>query len=101
MSKQKQTSGDDVEVIGPQHERVTHLSTVGLVKEIAGQAGLLVKKQVQLARTELKADARTEAKVAGGVGVGAGGAIITGAVVLGAGGRGRGLGRAGWGGGVV
>jgi hypothetical protein len=74
MSKRENTS---VDVIGPQHERVTRLSTLGLVKEIAGQAGLLVKKQVQLARTELKADARTEAKVAGGLGLAAVGAIIT------------------------
>ena len=35
------------------------------------------KKQVELAKTELKADARTEAKVAGGLGVAAVGAIIT------------------------
>jgi hypothetical protein len=65
------------EVLGPQHERVTRLSTVQLVREIAVQASLLVKKQVQLAKTELKADARTEARVAGGLGIAAVGAIIT------------------------
>ena len=64
-------------MIGPQSERVTRLSTLALVKEIAAQSGLLVKKQVELARTELKADARTEAKVAGGLGIAAIGAIIT------------------------
>src|SRR4051812_17014705 len=71
------TKQEVVEVVGPQHERVTRLSTLGLMKEIAAQAGLLVKKQVQLARTEIKADARTEAKVAGGLGLAAVGAIIT------------------------
>jgi hypothetical protein len=65
-----------VEVIGPQHERITRLSTMALVKEIAAQATLLVKKQVALARTEIKADARTEAKAAGGLGIAAVGAII-------------------------
>jgi uncharacterized membrane protein YqjE len=65
------------EVIGPQNERVTRMSTMQLVKEIASQAGLLVKKQIELARTELKADARTEATVAGGLGLAAVGAIIT------------------------
>ena len=64
-------------MVGPQHERVTRLSTVQLLKEIASQGGLLVKKQIALAKTELKADARTEAKVAGGLGLAAVGAIIT------------------------
>jgi uncharacterized membrane protein YqjE len=64
-------------VLGPQGERVTRLSTTQLVKEIASQAGLLVKKHVALAKTELKADARTEAKVAGGLGIAAVGAIVT------------------------
>jgi hypothetical protein len=65
------------EVVGPQNERVTRLSTVQLLKEIASQGGLLVKKQIALAKTELKSDARTEAKVAGGLGLAAVGAIIT------------------------
>jgi hypothetical protein len=71
---EKRVQGD---VIGPQRGRVTRLSTVQLIKEIAVQASLLVKKQVELAKTELKADARTEAKVAGGLGLAAVGAIIT------------------------
>ena len=71
------TNGRRNEVVGPQDERVTRLSTVQLMKEIASQGGLLVKKQIALARTELKADARTEAKVAGGLGLAAVGAIIT------------------------
>jgi len=65
------------QVVGPQDERVTRLSTVQLLKEIASQGSLLVKKQIALAKTELKADARTEAKVAGGLGLAAVGAIIT------------------------
>ncbi len=72
MAKREMT-----EVLGPRRERVTRLSTVQLVREIAVQASLLVKKQVQLAKTELKADARTEAKVAGGLGIAAVGVIIT------------------------
>jgi hypothetical protein len=64
-------------VVGPQDERVTRLSTVQLLKEIASQGGLLVKKQIALAKNELKSDARTEAKVAGGLGLAAVGAIIT------------------------
>ena len=56
---------------------MTRLSTVQLLKEIASQGGLLVKKQIALAKTELKSDARTEAKVAGGLGLAAVGAIIT------------------------
>lgn len=66
-----------VQVIGPRDQRVARLSTFGLFKEIVLQTRLLAKKQVQLARTELKADARTEAKVAGGLGLAAVGAIIT------------------------
>jgi len=65
------------QVVGPQGERVTRLSTVQLLKEIASQGGLLVKKQIALAKSELKSDARTEAKVAGGLGLAAVGAIIT------------------------
>ena len=71
------TNGRPDEVVGPQHERVTRLSTVQLLKEIASQGGLLVKKQIALAKTELKSDARTEAKVAGGLGLAAVGAIMT------------------------
>jgi hypothetical protein len=64
-------------VVGPQNERVTRLSTAQLLKEIASQGALLVKKQIALAKTELKSDARTEAKVVGGLGLAAVGAIIT------------------------
>ena len=64
-------------VMGPQDERVTRLSTVQLLREIASQGSLLVKKQIALVKTELKSDARTEAKVAGGLGIAAVGVIVT------------------------
>jgi hypothetical protein len=64
-------------LVGPQRERITHLSTLQLVKEIATNTSLLVKKQVELTRTELRADVRTEAKVAGGLTLAAVCAIIT------------------------
>ena len=56
---------------------MARLSTFALVREIVVQTRLLARKQVELARTELKADARTEAKVAGGLGIAAVGAVIT------------------------
>ena len=56
---------------------MARLSTFALVKEIVVQTRRLARKQVELARTELKADARTEAKVAGGLGLAAVGAVIT------------------------
>jgi len=65
------------QVMGPRDERVARLSTFALVKEIVVETRRLAAKHVELARTELKADARTEAKVAGGLGLAAVGAIIT------------------------
>jgi hypothetical protein len=70
-------SDERVKVRGPRDERVARLSTFALLREILGQTRLLARKQVELARTELRADARTEAKVAGGLGAAAVGAIIT------------------------
>jgi hypothetical protein len=64
------------EVLGPRSERVTRLSTAQLLKQIAAQGSLLVKKHIELGKSEFKADARTEAKVAGGLGIAAVGAII-------------------------
>ena len=45
------------------------LSTVELVKEITAEVGLLAQKQIELAKTELKADLKAEAKTVGGLGV--------------------------------
>lgn len=77
MKKRTNNGRPDDRVVGPQDERVTRLSTVQLLREIASQGSLLVKKQITLAKAELKSDARTEAKVAGGLGLAAVGAIIT------------------------
>lgn len=50
------------------------LSTIELVKEIAAEVGHLVQKQIELARTELKADLKAEATMMGGLGIAAFGA---------------------------
>lgn len=47
------------------------LSTLELVKEITAEVGLLAQKQIELAKTELKADLKAEAKTVGGLGVAA------------------------------
>ncbi|MEO5767511.1 MAG: phage holin family protein [Polyangia bacterium] len=47
------------------------LSTIELVKEITAEVGLLAQKQIELAKTELKADLRAEAATVGGLGVAA------------------------------
>ena|SRR5262252_91929 len=47
------------------------LSTAELVKQITGDVGQLVRKQIELAKAELRADLRSEAVMAGGLGVGA------------------------------
>ena len=65
------------EVLGPRTEQTARLSTLALVRQLASQTSLLAKKQFALARAEVKADARTEAKVAGGLGLAAVCAIIT------------------------
>lgn len=47
------------------------LSTVELVKEITAEVGRLAQKQIELARTELKADLKAEATTVGGLGLAA------------------------------
>lgn len=47
------------------------LSTMELVKEITAEVGLLAQKQIELAKTELKADLKAEAATVGGLGVAA------------------------------
>jgi uncharacterized membrane protein YqjE len=53
------------------------LSTAELIKEITSQFGHLAKKQLELAKTELRADVRAEAAMAQGLGVGAIVALLT------------------------
>ncbi len=53
------------------------LATGTLMKEIASGVERLAKKQVELAKTELRADLKKEARVAGGLGVAALAALIT------------------------
>ena len=53
------------------------LSTVELVKAIAGEVTHLGKEHIALARSELEANVRSEVKVASGLGVAAVGGIIT------------------------
>lgn len=50
---------------------VQDLSTVELVKQITAEVGHLAQKQIELAKTELKADLKAEMKVVGGLGVAA------------------------------
>jgi hypothetical protein len=53
-------------------ERVAgQMTTAQLVKEIVSQVGLLAKKQIELAKAELRADVRKEAFSVGGLGVAA------------------------------
>ena len=52
------------------------LSTAELIKEITREVGVLVRKQIELAKAELREDLRAEAAMAGGLGVGAIGALL-------------------------
>jgi uncharacterized membrane protein len=55
-----------------ERERVAaNLSTAELVKAITGEVGALARKQIELAKAELRADVRTEAFAVGGLGVSA------------------------------
>jgi uncharacterized membrane protein YqjE len=48
---------------------VDELSTVDLVKHISSEVGHLAKKQIELAKTELKADLKSELLMVGGLSV--------------------------------
>jgi uncharacterized membrane protein YqjE len=63
--------------IGQRNGGHRRLGTGALVKEIASGVERLAKKQVELAKTELRADLKREARVAGGLGVAALAALIT------------------------
>jgi uncharacterized membrane protein YqjE len=62
---------------GGQNGEHRRLATGTLMREIASGVERLAKKQVELAKTELRADLKKEARVAGGLGVAALAALIT------------------------
>ena len=59
---------------GEAHQR---LGTGALMRKIVSQAELLAKKEIELAKTELRADLRSEVRVAQGLGVAAVAALVT------------------------
>jgi hypothetical protein len=54
-----------------EREAKQRLGTGTLVRRIVSQAELLAKKELELAKTELRVDLRSEARVAGGLGIAA------------------------------
>jgi uncharacterized membrane protein YqjE len=52
----------------PEPDPLRRMKTRDLVTELARKASLLAKKEVELAKAELKADIRTEIRMAGGLG---------------------------------
>ncbi len=58
-------------------EVLRRMKTRDLVTELARKASLLVKKEVELAKAEVKADIRTEIKMASGLGVAGVCALLT------------------------
>jgi hypothetical protein len=60
-----------------EHEAKQRLGTGALVRQIVSQAEILVKKELELAKTELRVDLRSEARVAGGLGIAALAGLIT------------------------
>jgi uncharacterized membrane protein YqjE len=66
---------------GTGHVPVADLTTVELVKGIATQVGSLARKELELAKIELKTDLRAEAKMVGGLGI-AGVLLLLGVNVL-------------------
>lgn len=66
-------------MVGPP---VQDLSTIALVKEISGEVGHLVTSQLELAKTELRADLRAEATTVRGLGIAALAALTTVSLLL-------------------
>lgn len=62
---------------GPDPSHAQDLSTVELVKQITNEVAHLAQKQIELAKTELKADLKAEAVVVGGLGLAALGTLTT------------------------
>jgi hypothetical protein len=59
---------------GEAHQR---LGTAALMMKVVSQAELLAKKEIELAKTELRADLHSEARVAEGLGIAAVAALVT------------------------
>jgi hypothetical protein len=66
----------------PPERAAAALSTAELVKEITSQFGALAKKQMELAKTELRSDVRAEVAMARGIGLGAILVLLTVAMLL-------------------
>jgi hypothetical protein len=73
----QQGSEDNPPLMPPADRPASSLTVGQLIGEIREQISLLVRKQIELARTEAKTDLRAEAYTAGGLGLAAIGAIIT------------------------
>jgi hypothetical protein len=58
-------------------EATQRLRTGALVRQIVSHAELLARKELELAKTELRVDLRSEARVAGGLGIAALAGLIT------------------------
>lgn len=77
MADPRATSrGDGRAVVTSEHD-LRHLSTRELVMEAARKASLLARKEVELAKNEVKADIKSEVVMASGLGVAGVCAIIT------------------------
>jgi hypothetical protein len=68
---------DDDQARAPAPRSPSHLSLPELMSEIRDQVTLLVRKQLDLAKTELRADIKAEAVMAGGLGAAALFGILT------------------------
>lgn len=64
------------------NDDVHNLSFLNILKSIRRQGNYLLKKEIELAKTELYADARSEANLAGGFSVGIAAVYATGILLL-------------------
>jgi hypothetical protein len=64
------------------NDDIHKLSLLNIIKSIRNQGNYLLKKEIELAKTEILADARSEANLAGGFSVGIAAAYTTGILLL-------------------
>jgi membrane-bound ClpP family serine protease len=64
------------------NENIHKISSINLLKSMRRQGKYLLQKEVELAKTELLADVRSEANLAGGFSVGIAAAYATGILLL-------------------